>query len=74
MPPSRDILCRPRSIRLMIAGGVAAGVVALAVLVLIGVPWWRAGWAPLLVNGLSVASSLAGVGVVAWWRTHRAGQ
>lgn len=66
MSPRREILRRPRSLRLMVGGGIAAGLCALVVLVLVGVPWWRSEWAALVVNGVSLLSALVGLALGAW--------
>lgn len=66
MSPRREILRRPRSVRLMVAGGVAAGLCALTVLVVLGVPWWRSEWAGLLLNGVSLLAACGGIGAGAW--------
>lgn len=58
-------------VRLMIAVGVGAGLVALAVLVVVGVPWWRSAWSTLVLGGVSVSSALGGLGGAAWWSTRR---
>jgi hypothetical protein len=64
--PRREILRRPRSLRLMVGGGLTAGVCALVVLVVLGVPWWHSEWAALVVNVASLLSALGGLGVGAW--------